>query len=185
MEDIEIIDLYNARQESAISETKKKYNTYLMCIANNILHNSQDNEECVSDTYLKTWNAIPPSVPRSLKAFIGKITRNGALNMLRDADRHKRKAMTDNVNLSELDEMLVSSNSIEQSMECQEIQKILNDFLDNLSLEKRVIFIRRYWYFDSIKDIMARMDMSENNVKSVLKRERDALREVLIKEGIL
>ncbi|MGN0514793.1 MAG: RNA polymerase sigma factor [Lachnospiraceae bacterium] len=184
MDDSKIIMLYNNRQELAIVETKKKYNSYLLCIANNILHNPLDNEECVNDTYLKTWNSIPPAQPNSFKAFIGKIARNDALNKLRDLYRDKRKILCIAENFDELENMF-SSNNIEEKIENNHIEEILNNFLKDLSLKKRVIFVRRYWYFDSIKDISERTNLSESNVKIILKRERDSLKKILVREGVL
>ncbi len=129
MNDNEIIELYNKRSETAIEETKSKYNSYLMAIADNILHNNEDSEECINDTYLKTWNAIPPTVPNCLKAFLGKITRNLALNKLRDNTREKRIANKGYVQLDELDNLLSAEYDIESELQQKQLLKIIDSFL--------------------------------------------------------
>ncbi len=185
MNDNEIIELYNQRSETAIDETKKKYHSYLMTIADNILYNKEDSEECVSDTYLKTWNAIPPTVPTCLQAFLGKITRNVALNKLRNDTRQKRAANKYYIQLDELDNILRAEYDIESKICQKQMLKIIDMFLADLPIDKRIIFVRRYWYFDSIKDISKRMNISESNVKITLKRQRDTLKKILNKEGYL
>lgn len=183
MNDNEIIELYNKRSENAIQETKKKYETYLMQIADHILQNRLDDEECVNDTYLKTWNSIPPTVPKCFRAFIGKITRNGALNRVRDEMRDKRLSNSLSTVLEELEDIVSSDTNIENEIEKRLIIETIDSYLEQLSDKKRVIFVRRYWYFDSVREIAARMGLSESNVKMTLKRQREQLKEILKKEG--
>lgn len=185
MDDIEIIELYNIRSETAINETRLKYNSYLMCIADNILHNPLDDEECVNDTYLSIWNSIPPNVPNCLRAFIGKIVRNHALNRLRNEGRYKRLSNSTRVIFDELENVIATNETMESKIESILITNVINHFLDSLTDEKRVIFVRRYWYFDSIKDISRRMNLSESNVKMILKRLRENLKTIMEKEGIV
>lgn len=183
MDDEEIIELYNGRYESAIKETKQKYDSYLMQIADNILHDELDDEECVSDTYLKTWNSIPPTHPKCLRTFVGKITRNNALNRIRDENRAKRIPSDFQVTLEEIGDMIPSASDIEKEIEMGQIVEIINSYLKQNSVKKRVAFMRRYWYLDTIKNIAERLGMTESNVKMTLKRQREQIMELLRKEG--
>lgn len=185
MEDKEIIELYWQRNETAIIETKKKYDRYLLGIADNILHDASENEECVNDTYLKVWNAIPPENPTSLKSYMGRIARNHALNRLRDRMREKRVANQIAVHLEELENVVCVQSKVEELVGAYHLEAVIDEFLGSISREKRVMFLRRYWYFDSIKEIAQRMGMSESKVKVSLKRTRDELRKRLEKEGFL
>ena len=184
MDDEEIIELYNSRSESAIKETKQKYDAYLMKIADNILHDKLDDEECVSDTYVRTWNSIPPTHPRSLRAFVGKITRNNALNRVRDENRLKRISPDLQVTLDEIGDLIPAASDIENEIEMGQIIGIINFYLKQTRVRKRVAFIRRYWYLDSIKEISERLGMSESNVKMTLKRQREEIKSILKKEGV-
>lgn len=183
MTDEEIIRLYINRSETAISESKEKYEAYLMKIADNILHDMFDNEECVNDTYLKTWESIPPALPKCLRAFMGKITRNIALNRIRDMKRNKRVPQDFYVSLDELEDIIPSYDDTNSQVEVKILVDVINTHLGSITAKKRVAFVRRYWYFDSIKEIAARIGTSESSVKMILKRERDTLREKLSKEG--
>ncbi len=183
MDDEKIIELYNSRSESAIKETKQKYDLYLMKIADNILHDKMDDEECVSDTYVRTWNSIPPAHPRSLRAFVGKITRNNALNRVRDENRLKRIPSDLQVILDETSDMIPAASDTEKEIEMGQIIEIINSYLEQNSVRKRVAFIRRYWYLDSIKEISERLGMSASNVKMTLKRQREEIKSILKKEG--
>lgn len=184
MEDNQIIELYWKRLENAISETDKKYGKYCTYIAYNILQNKEDSKECVNDTYLRTWNSIPPQRPNILKLFLAKITRNLAINKY---EKNKAKKRNDNVEivLEELEQCLTSEESIENSTEYNELVKHLNDFLKNLTIEKRKIFLDRYWYISSIKDIASKNKMKENNVKVTLYRIRNELKEYLNERGVI
>ena len=185
MEDKQIIELYNERSEAAISETAKKYGKYCYTIAYHILDNEQDSEECVNDTYLKTWETIPPQYPNKLSAFLGKITRNLALNRYRYYIREKRGKNQVVLALGELQECISDSNKVEQTIEEKYLIEVLNRFLYDLPVEKRMIFLRRYWYLSSIQEIAKDYEMSESKVKMTLLRVRNKLKQVLEKEGIV
>lgn len=183
MEDEQIIELYYKREQEAISMTKEKYEQYCSVIANNILYSREDSEECVNDTWLHTWNAIPPKKPNRLQAFVGAITRNLSLDRYRML--HAKKRGEGNVEgiLEEL-EYLVSSNVTEERIDHMVLMGIINAFLKEQPIEKRVIFVRRYWYMDSTIEIASRLKLSEGKVKTVLFRMRKALHLKLIKEGV-
>ncbi|MCL2056935.1 MAG: sigma-70 family RNA polymerase sigma factor [Oscillospiraceae bacterium] len=184
MEDIEIIDLYWSRSESAIMETAVKYGRYLMAIANNILTNENDSEECVNDAYLGAWNAMPSQRPNYLKAFLGKIARNIALGKY-DYNKAKKRNSEFDLILSELEGCVSSPESVESSFDEDETAKIISDFLRLQTDGNRGIFLRRYWYADSIGSIAVRFSMSESKVKSILFRMRGKLKIHLEKEGVL
>lgn len=161
MEDNEIIELYWKRDEVAIQETNKKYGKYCSKIAYNIIANVEDSEECVNDTYLRVWNALPPNRPSIFKAFLAKITRNLALDKYDSKNAHKRNNSMDLV-YEELEDC-IPTNSMENEIEYNELVKELNIFLENLPKEKRVVFLERYWYMSSIKDIAK--NISKKKVK--------------------
>lgn len=184
MEDQEIIELYWKKNENAISETDKKYGKYCNSIAYNIVKNSEDAEECVNDTYLKTWNTIPPTRPNYLKLFLGKITRNLAIHKYEKVIAQKRSAEMEIV-LGELEECIASKENIENQTEYNELVEILNDFLEKLPTEKRNIFMDRYWNLDSIKTISCKYKVSENNIKVVLYRLRNQLKHFLNERGVV
>ena len=182
LEDHNIVDLYWFRDENAISETDKKYGSYCSTIANNILYNLEDSKECVNDTYLKTWNSIPPTRPKILKSFLGKITRNLALNIYKSKNCQKRKGEVPLV-LDELKECIPSQNDIDTEMEEKYLTKYINEFLKSLPREKRIIIVQRYWYLYSIKDIAEKNNLSQSNVKMTLSRFRTKLKEFLEERG--
>lgn len=184
MEDKQIVDLYWARSEKAISETEIKYGRYCYYIAHNILHNHEDSEECVNDTYLKAWKAMPDQRPSKLSAFLGKITRNLSLNRWELYNAEKRGSGQIPLALDELHACIPSSDHVEQMVDDLALAEIFNRFLATLSKEKRVIFMRRYWYLSSIAEIAAEYSISESKVKMSLLRSRNALRRVLEEEGI-
>ncbi|MBQ9779773.1 MAG: RNA polymerase sigma factor [Clostridia bacterium] len=183
MDDSRIVDLFWARDERAISETSIKYGAYCTQIAHNILHNLQDAEECVNDTYLRTWNAIPPSRPTKLGAFVGKITRRLALDKFKARSAEKRKGDTFGTSLEELGEC-IPSREFEEEESARIIGEAINGFLKKELPTARKIFVCRYFYGDSIEDICQRFDMTEAKVKSSLFRSRRRLRAHLEKEGI-
>lgn len=185
MEDREIIGLYWERSEEAVSATAEKYGGYCRAIAYNILRSDADAEECVNDTYLGAWNAIPPGKPENLAAFLGKITRNTALNRRRQAKTKKRGGGQVELALSELEECVPAVISVEQSMEDSALTAILDRFLYAQEQPKRNIFIRRYWYLSPIRDIAREYGMSQSKVKSMLFRMRKELKATLEKEDIL
>ena len=180
-----IINLYWARSESAISETALKYNGYCMKIAMNILQNREDSDECVSDTYLKAWNAIPPQRPIVFSSFLGRITRNLSLDIYKKRKAKKRCGNEVELLLSELEGCIPSSFSVEAEYETGAIAKIMDSFLSSVDSDNRIVFVRRYWYADSISSISARFNMSESKVKSMLFRIRNKLKVYLEKEGVM
>lgn len=185
MEDSKIIDLYWQRSENAISATAEKYGSYCYTIANNILHNDQDVEECVNDTYLGAWNAMPPNKPNCLSTFLGKITRNLSLNRYKLYNTAKRGAGQTELVLSELEDCIPAQSDVEQAVEDRIIVKSLNDFLYSLPGQKRNIFVRRYWLLSPIRDIADACCMSEAKVTSMLFRMRKELKSHLEKEDII
>lgn len=181
MEDSRIVDLYWQRSEDAISETRSKYGKYCRYIAKRILENEQDAEECENDAYMKAWNAIPPHRPESLKAFLGKLVRRLALDRYSYNTAQKRDSRMA-VCLEELQECIPSSSS--DVAEEEELRTAINGFLESLSENTRILFLRRYWYMCSVKEIAKSMDMSESNVKVTLMRTRNRFKEYLESEGI-
>lgn len=184
MEDAAIIDLYWARQERALSETELKYGGYCRSIAQNILHSHEDTEECVSDTWLRAWNAMPPQRPSVLSAFLGRITRNLSFDRCRKQSAEKRGGGSLPLALDELSECVPSRASVEGELEQKELAAVIDRFLRTLPARECDIFMRRYWYVDSVQAIAARYDMKENTAKSVLFRTREKLRRYLAAEGI-
>ncbi|MBQ8720465.1 MAG: sigma-70 family RNA polymerase sigma factor [Clostridia bacterium] len=182
MQDSEIIELYFARDERAITETSDKYGTYCTRIALNILDDSFESDECVNDTYLRAWNSIPPTRPNIFRAFLAKITRNLALDKLSAKNSQKRGGRV----FESLDELAecVGSSDITERLESEEIAGIINAFLRSERELVRRIFIRRYFYLDSVADIAKAYRIGEGRVKTVLHRARGKLALYLSKEGI-
>lgn len=182
MEDKQIIELYWQRSEDAIRETDRAHGQKLHALSFRIVHNNQDAEESVSDTYMEAWNQIPPVRPNFLFAYLAKICRNISCSRLDWLNAAKRKA--DLVELTSEMELCIPDSRLEQQMEGQEIGRLLSRFLDTLPKESRLIFMRRYWFADSIREIAARYGMGESKVKTQLHRTRNKLRQYLEKEGI-
>ena len=182
MQDDQILDLYFSRNPDAIQYTSDKYGAYLSTIACNILHGPQDAEECVSDTYLRTWNAIPPQRPHIFRAFLARITRNLSLNRFQQSNALKRSRQV-TLALDELSDCVSGKDDVESSLDRKALIEALNDWLSALPVHKRCIFLRRYWYFDSIRDIAMRCGMSENHVSVSLNRLRSNLRTYLTERG--
>ena len=183
MDDEMIVQLYLERNEQAIPETETKYGNYCTSIANNILGNKEDAEECVNDTYFNTWNAIPPHRPKVLSTFLGKIVRNLAFNKYKYYTAEKRGGSEIDLVLEELADCISSKDDVEQAYEYSELVSDINTFLGELSEEKRNIFVCRYWYADSISDIAERYKMSKGAVSMVLNRIRNRLHDYLEKRG--
>lgn len=183
--DEEIIELYFRRDEHAIEATACRYGHFLMKISYNILGNREDCEENVNDTYLKTWNAIPPQRPTVLSAFLGKINREGAIDIYRRKKSKKRCNSEYDLCIHELDEQLDSKMSVEDVVEAGMMGKLVNTFLEKLSKEKRILFLGRYYYMDSIEDIAVYTGLSKSNVKVSLHRLRMDLKQYLQKEGFV
>ena len=182
MNDLSIIELYFARDEEAIKQTDMKYGKLCHRVAYNILYNNEDSEECVNDTYIGVWNAIPPTRPNNFMAFVCKITRNLSLKRLEAMSRQKRSQAI-LISLDELAEVL-SDESIANGVSDEDIGKLISDFLRNEKSEIRDVFIRKYYFFDSIGDIARRYDFTESKVKNMLHHTRTKLKDFLIKEGI-
>ena len=182
MEDYKIIELYFSRDERAIKETDLKYGKLCHSIANNILKNNEDSEECVNDTYIGIWNTIPPEKPNHFMAFVCKIARNLALKRLESSMRQKRSQATV-ISFSELEEIL-SDDSIAAEISNEEIGKAISAFLRKEKADSRKVFIRKYYFFDSISEIAERYSFTESKVKNMLYHTRSKLKEYLIKEGI-
>lgn len=181
-EDSRIIELFFARTEQAIQELSAKYGTACGRIAQNILKNTLDAEECVNDTYLAAWNTIPPQKPDPLRTYIFRIVRNIAIAKYHANTSGKRNSYYD-VALEELENCLAASVTVEQEISAKELSGQIDSFLDTLDKEDRVMFVRRYWYSDSISDIAERFQMSNNNVSVRLSRIRNKLKKHLKKEG--
>ena len=184
MEDSQIIQLYFDRSEDAISQTAAKYGKYCHTIAFNILHNFEDSEECVNDTYWKAWGIIPPRRPKRLAAFLGRITRNLSLDVYRHYTADKRSCGELAIALDELGDCVSSTGSMEDHADEMVLVNTLNRFLTSLSAEHRKIFMRRYWYVCSVKEIADDYGITESKVKMSLLRSRNQLKAVLEKEGI-
>lgn len=183
MDDSRIVDLYWQRNEQAIKETADKYGGYCMKISQNILSDFSDSEENVNDTYLQAWKSIPPNRPKSLKAFLGKLSRNLALNKYKAKHTRKRGAGEFAVSLDELSICTPSGITVEDELEIAALGKSINSFLYAQKTNVRNVFICRYFYCDSIEDISNRFGYSQSKIKSMLMRARTRLRLHLEKEG--
>ena len=183
MDDAKIVQMYFDRDEQAIPATADKYGNYCTSIANNILGNHEDAEECVNDTYLNTWNAIPPHRPKMLSTFLGKIVRNLAFNRYKHNTADKRGGGEITSVLDELASCVSGNEDVGQAYEYKELVATINNFLRTLSAHKRNIFVCRYWYTDSISDIAARYNMTYAAVSMELNRLRTKLHNYLIERG--
>ena len=184
MEDSGIIDLYFRRSESAILETASKYGNYLSSIAYRILNSREDTEEIVEDTYLKTWNTIPPTQPRVLKHFLSRITRNLSLDRLEYYNAAKRSAETVSL-MDELEACLPNpQGSAERVLEEKELTKTLNRFLGELEPVTCSAFLMRYYYAHTLKEVATQLDLPEGKVRYMLAKARATLRSRLEEEGI-
>lgn len=182
MEDDRIIALYWARDEAAIMETDVKYHPYCRSISFRILANEEDAEECVNDTWLKAWNTIPPERPNIFSAFLGRITRNLSIDRYRKSHAVRRTADLERVDI-ELTEC-VGRYQLDEQMEDKQIADVITRFLQEQDEFSRILFLRRYWYLESIADLAERLKVSESKVKSNLFRTRKALRKRLQEEGV-
>ena len=183
MKDEAIIELFWARSEAAIDETDRAYGRFCQSIAYSILRVHEDAEETVNDTWLKAWDAIPPERPHHLKGFLGRITRQLSINRLERETAQKRGAGQYALALEELAECIPDQSRSEDLAELTALRDALNRFLRSLPTELRSVFLRRYWYAQSIAEIAAGCGMSESKVKSMLLRTRNKLRKMLTEEG--
>jgi len=184
VEDSLIIDMFFARQELAIEETKRKYGRRLFRTSNNVLSNSEDAEECVNDTLLKAWDVIPPSRPVMLGAFLAKIARNLSINKWEAKGAAKRGGGETNLLLSELEECIPALSGTEKEYESKLVGEAINSFLIKEKQAARVVFVLRYFNGESINAISERFKMSESKIKSMLFRTRKKLKDYLEKEGL-
>ena len=180
MEDQTIIALFQSRSEQAITELANKYGRLCGRVANNILHNFLDAEECVNDTWLGVWDSVPPQQPDPLMTYVCGITRNLALKKYHASTAQKRNSTYD-VALDELEACLALPDTVETEFSARELAELLNRFLKKLDQESRVIFLRRYWYADSVSAIASRLRMQDNRVSVRLHRIRKRLRDDLRK----
>ena len=184
MEDKRIIDLYWQRDEQALTLTRHKYGAYCHAIALQILHNREDADECENDTYLRAWNAMPPDRPQGLRPYLGAITRRLSLDRWRERRSQKRGGGEVALSLEELGECVAHPDTVPEAVEAAQLSAVLSDFLRSLPAAECDLFLRRYWYFDSVAQIAKRFGYSESKVKMTLSRTRDKLRAYLEKEGI-
>ena len=184
LEDSKIISLFFERSEQAIRELDCKYGSAVKKTAANILDDRLDVEECVDDTYMKVWDNIPPQVPNPLVGFVCKIARNLAVNRYHANHAEKRNGRYDLI-LDEMEECIPSGTDIETEYEAKELSAAINRFLSSLSREDRFLFVRRYWYADSVTDLAAMTNDSANRISVRLFRLREKLRKTLVKEGFL
>ena len=181
MDDEKIIEMFFARNELALNETEQKYGRYCYAVSYRILNSNEDSEECVNDTWLAAWNAIPPKKPESLRGFLARICRNISLDRLDFLKADKR-----NQNVTEAFEELEAflSGGEENIPEEMFMREAVNRFLASLDRKTRIIFMRRYWYFCSIPEIAESMGISENSVRVTLHRTKLRMKSFFEKEGI-
>ena len=183
MQDEEIVLLYWQRDEQALRETQQKYRRYLSKIAYNILSDHEDSEECVNDTCLKAWNSIPPHKPQNLATYLGKIARQTAVDRFRNKNRTKRLASEYALSLSELEDCVPDRNTTEKTVNIHLLAEAINAFLRRCAPEERNLFVGRYFFMDSLKEVAAYYGMSEAKAKSSLYRMRQRLKAYLEQEG--
>ena len=183
MEDAEIVELYWARNEDAITQTKAKYGAYLNRVAYNILSDLEDSQECVSDTLLAAWRSMPDNRPKNLRTYLGKITRQVSIDLYRRRNRMKRYASEYAISLEELGDSFTDGRTPEDELNARLLTETVNRFLRTLPDEARNTFIGRYYFFDSLKDVARYCGMSESKCKSLLYRIRQSLKSYLQREG--
>ena len=183
MEDSQIVALYWQRNSDAIQETAHKYGAYCFTIANNILYNTQDSEECVNDTWLNAWNAMPPQRPAKLQMFLAKITRNLSFNRFNARSAKKRGGAEIILVLDELSECLAGETDVEREYESKELGQCIRCFVLELPERDGNVFVRRYFFTESIIEIAERYGLTENHVMVILSRTRKKLKAHLEKEG--
>ena len=184
MDDSKIIDLYWARSQQAITESETKYGAYCRTVARYILDRTEDAEECVNDTWLRAWNAMPPQRPTVLQAFFGKLTRNLSLDRWRRDRAQKRGGSQVELALEELEDCLSARDRVDEVVDAQVTADLISEFVRGLPQQDRVLFVRRYWYLDDIQTLAKRMGMGQSQVKSRLHRIRQRLKTELEKEGV-
>ena len=183
MNDENIISLYWQRDEQAIAETDRKYGKFLLHIANNIVHDVRDNEECLNDTYISTWNAIPPAKPLLLQSFLATIMRRTAINRFQANYCQKRVASEFAVSLSELEDFIADKGDMEEKMETKELSKLISDFVKSLPDRQMYIFVSRYYIADPLLTISKELGCSVATVKRELAKIKTSLKKRLESEG--
>lgn len=183
MKDEDIVSLYWARKECAITETQKKYDAYLNKIAYNILADREDTRESVNDTYLGAWNSMPPHSPKVLSAYLAKLTRRISIDLYRRRTRSKRGGSEYALSLTELDDCIPAGNSTAEEVDFRTLARCINHYLRTLPPQQRNVFIGRYFYADSLQAVAAYCRMSIPQTKSMLHRTRQGLKTYLTKEG--
>lgn len=183
MEDSKIVALYFDRDEAAIDHTQKKYGSYLLKIAYNILENLQDSQESVNDTYLAAWNSIPPHKPDILSTYLGKLTRRISIDIFRKRNRLKRRDSEYTLSLSEMEDTVAGGEEPEETVQAQLLAERISCFLRQLPEQSRHAFVGRYYYMDPLKEVARYCGMSEAKAKTLLYRIRCSLKEYLREEG--
>jgi len=183
VEDSAIVELYWNRQEDAALRTQEKYDAYCTQISLRILGDPEDARECVNDTYAAAWDSIPPNRPENLKTYLGKLTRRISMKRWRSRDARKRGGGELALSLEELEQCIPTHISLEDQLAGKELTEIINSFLEKLPKQQRQVFLLRYWYGCSIREISGKFGFSKSKVESMLHRTRNKLRETLRKEG--
>lgn len=185
MKDTQILDLFWERNEQAISESEKTYGHYCHSIAYNILHDNDDSDECVNDTWMRAWNVIPPKRPDRLAVFLGTITRNLSIDRWKRKRALKRGSGEMEVALDELAECIPTAHSTEDAVETAELERMINKFLHSIPDRDCNVFLRRYWFMEEYNSIADRYGMKLNTVKTSLHRTREKLKIYLEGEGVV
>ena len=183
MEDNQIIELFKNRSEQAINELSQKYGLVCKKVANNILNDQRDTEECINDAYLGVWNTIPPQEPNPLLSYVGRIVRNLAINKYH-ANTAKKRNSNFAVALDELENCFCQADSVENEFNAREIARFIDEFLSSLDKKNRILFVRRYWCSDSIDSLAKLFNTSKHNVSVRLSRTREKLKIYLVKKGV-
>lgn len=184
MDDQSIVELYLQRDENAIKESRNKYEAYCYRIAINILSVAEDVEECINDTWISVWNRIPPVIPKSLKAFLGKLVRDISLSRYRAVHAKKRYNGMELI-LDELAECIPSGQDIQKSLEQKELSETVNGWLDSLPQEDRVLFVKRYYYGETVKQLSEMQSCTENQMAQKMMKLRNKLKAHLLSGGVL
>lgn len=183
IDDEKIVELFFERSEEAIQELGNKYGKVCHRLSYNIVNNRQDAEECVNDAYLGAWNAIPPEKPDPLLTYLCKIVRNISLKLYYRKEAAKRSS-TYTIAMEEIESCIAAPNTVETEFEARELARIIESFLDTLTVENRVIFMRRYWFSDSCKDIAGLVGLTEKNITVRLTRIRKKMKKYLTEKGV-
>ena len=185
MNDDAIVKLFFARDEAAIAQVQKQYGSLCHAVAMRILGSREDAEECVNDAWRRAWDTIPPQRPKHLRLFLGRITRNRAIDLWRKNNAERRGGDQVAIALEELNECIGSSGSPEQEVDAKQLAAAINGFLQNERMQHRQVFLRRYFYLEDIPTIACRYGLREANVRMMLSRTRQKLRTYLTQEGYL